>query len=278
MADAILMRLSQLCLALILGCLLLIVGIVVVRGLPALTWEMVSQTPKGGFYLGGGGGVLNAIAGSLYLAFGAVMLAMVAALPIAVVLQKEYSRNAPWARITRFALDLLWGIPSIVYGAFGFLLMVWLGWGMSLGAGIVTLALVILPIMVRTMEEVLASIPRGVMEPSYALGATRLETMLMAVTRQALPALSVACLLAFGRAIGDAASVLFTAGYTDYIPGSLSEPAASLPLAVFFQLGSPVKEVQDRAYASALILLAIVLAITLLARRLGGRFEKSIIR
>jgi len=278
LADTALMRIGQLCLFLMLLSLLLIVGIVVLRGAPALTAEMITQTPKGGFYLGGGGGVLNAIVGSLCLAFGAVILAMVAALPIAVVLQKEYSRGAEWARIARFALDLLWGIPSIVYGAFGFLLMVWLGWGMSLGAGIVTLALVILPVMVRTMEEVLASIPRSVMEPSFALGATRLETISMAITRQALPALSVACLLAFGRAIGDAASVLFTAGYTDYIPGSLSEPAASLPLAVFFQLGSPGKEVQDRAYASALILLAVVLAITLLARRLGGRFEKSIIR
>lgn len=276
--DAMLMRSGQLSLYAILACLAMIVGLVAIRGIPALSLEMITQTPSGGFYLGGAGGVLNAIVGTIYLAFGATLLSFVFALPIAIVLQKEYSRDAFWARGARFCLDLLWGIPSIVFGAFGFLLMVWLGWGMSLGAGIVTLAIVILPVMTRGMEEVLSSIPRDVLEPSYALGGTRLEAFGMAIWRQALPGLAVACLLAFGRAAGDAASVLFTAGYTDYVPNSLSEPAASLPLSVFFQLGSPVREVQDRAYASAFILLAAMLAITLAARWLGARFEKSIIR
>ena len=266
------------CLALILLCLLSIIAIVAIRGLPALSLEMLTQSPKGGFYLGGGGGVLNAIIGSIYMSIGATILAGIAGLPIAIVLQKEYSRGAKWAKFTRFCLDLLWGIPSIVFGAFGFILMVQLGMGVSLGAGILTLAIVILPIMVRTMEEVLATIPRAVMEQSFSLGATRLETFSMLMARQALPGLVVGCLLGLGRAIGDAASVLFTAGYTDRIPASIFEPAASLPLAVFFQLGSPIREVQDRAYASALILLIIVLVLTIAARWLGSRFEKSILR
>jgi len=98
------------------------------------------------------------------------------------------------------------------------------------------------------------------------------------VLKQALPGIITAFVLAFGRGIGDAASILFTAGYTDYIPRSLLDPAASLPLAVFFQLGTPYPEVQQRAYAAALILLIIVLLASLGARLLGLRFSKHIIK
>jgi phosphate transport system permease protein len=98
------------------------------------------------------------------------------------------------------------------------------------------------------------------------------------VLKQALPGMITAVVLAFGRGIGDAASILFTAGYTDNIPRSLLDPAASLPLAVFFQLGTPYPEVQRRAYAAALILLIIVLLASLAARLLGLRFSKHIIK
>ncbi|HPM78789.1 MAG TPA: phosphate ABC transporter permease, partial [bacterium] len=92
------------------------------------------------------------------------------------------------------------------------------------------------------------------------------------------PGVVTAAMLAFGRGIGDAASILFTAGYTDYIPHSLLDPAASLPLAVFFQIATPLPAVQDRAYASALILLLVVLAVNLVARLLSARFSRNIIK
>ena len=97
------------------------------------------------------------------------------------------------------------------------------------------------------------------------------------VLRQALPGIITAILLAFGRGIGDAASILFTAGYTDEIPRSLFDPVASLPLAVFFQIGTPIPEVQERAYAAALVLLAIVLLVNLISRFLARRFSRYII-
>ena len=96
--------------------------------------------------------------------------------------------------------------------------------------------------------------------------------------RQTAPGLLTAVLLAFGRGIGDAASVLFTAGYTDRLPDSLFSPAASLPLAVFFQLGTPFPAVQERAYASALVLTVIVLGLSVISRRLGGRLTKHVVR
>ena len=156
--------------------------------------------------------------------------------------------------------------------------MVYFGFTASLLGGIIALALLMLPIMTRSIEEVIRMIPPELKEISYALGTTRIETTLNVVVRQALPGMVTGILLAFGRAIGDAASILFTAGYTDYIPRSLFDPVASLPLAVFFQVATPIPEVQERAYASALVLLVIVLLISLASRLLSRRFSKHIIR
>jgi phosphate transport system permease protein len=215
--------------------------------------------------------------GSLYLAFGASIISILLGLPIAFALQKEYTGRF-FANFTRLILDILWGIPSIVYGAFGFVVMVYFGLRASLLGGIIALTLLMLPIMVRSMEEVIRMVPAELKETSYALGTTKIETTFAVVVRQALPGLITAVLLAFGRGIGDAASILFTAGYTDYIPDSLLAPVASLPLAVFFQISTPIPEVQERAYASALILLIIVLVVSIISRILGKRFSRHIVR
>jgi phosphate transport system permease protein len=144
----------------------------------------------------------------------------------------------------------------------------------SLLAGIVVLALLELPIMVRAMDEVIRRMPMDLEQAALALGSTRLEVALRVVIRQMLPGIVTAVLLAFGRGMGDAASVLFTAGYTDRIPTSLFRPTASLPLAVFFQLAAPYPAVQQRGYASALILTIIVLAISLGSRWLSSRLAR----
>ncbi len=257
--------------------LIMILLTVIVKGLPALNWDMITQTPKGGFYLGKEGGILNAIVGSLYLAGGGTLLALILSLPITLYLA-IYATRSRWIPIVRLALDVLWGVPSIVYGAFGFIVMLALGLRTSLLAGILVLTLLELPIMVRAMDEVIRTMPIELAEASYALGATRLETALKVIVRQALPGIVTAILLAFGRGIGDAASVLFTAGYTDRLPDSLLRPAASLPLAVFFQLGTAIPEVQQRAYASALILTAIVLIISLGSRWLARRLSRNVVK
>ena len=254
-----------------------IIIIIAVKGAPALSLSMILETPKGGYYLGKEGGIANAIVGSLYLAFGASILSVVIGLPIAFALQREYTGKF-FSHFTRLILDVLWGTPSIVYGAFGFVVMVYFGLRASLLGGIIALTLLMLPIMVRSMEEVIRMIPPELKEISYALGTTKLETTFAVVLRQALPGIITAALLAFGRGIGDAASILFTAGYTDYIPESIFDPVASLPLAVFFQIGTPIPEVQERAYASALILLIIVLVVSIISRLLGKRFSRHIVR
>ncbi len=264
-------------LVIVAGSLGSILWTVLVRGLPAMTWDMITQSPKGGFYMGKEGGVLNAIIGSLYLAGGGTLLALLFSLPIALYLE-TYLGDSEWGRYVRLSLDVLWGIPTIVYGAFGFTLMLAVGLRASLLAGILVLALVELPIMVRAMDEVIRRMPVDLEQAALALGSTRLEVALRVVTRQMLPGITTAILLAFGRGIGDAASVLFTAGYTDRIVTSLMRPTASLPLAVFFQLGTPYPEVQQRGYASALILTIIVLIISLGSRWISSRLNKYTVK
>jgi phosphate transport system permease protein len=264
--------------SIILSALGLVLATVVAKGLPAMDLAMITQIPKGGFYLGKEGGVLNAIVGSLYLAGGATSLAILASLPIVLYLNVYAKKRSRLALFTRFSLDVLWGVPSIVYGAFGFTIMLFLGLRTSLLGGIIAVAFLILPIMSRAMDEVVRTVPRELLDASYALGTTRLEAATKVVVRQALPGILTAILIAFGRGIGDAASVLFTAGFTDRIPTSLLDPAATLPLAIFFQLGTPVPEVQNRAYASALILTVIILIISVTARFLTARISKHAVK
>jgi phosphate transport system permease protein len=240
--------------------------------------SMITQTPKGGYYLGKEGGILNAIVGSLYLASGATLLAVLLSLPIVIFLNIYTRKSSALAMFTRFSLDVLWGIPSIVYGAFGFIVMMFFGLRTSLLAGIITVALLEIPIMTRAMDEVIRLVPEALKDASYSLGATRLETALKVIVRQSLPGIVTAVLIAFGRGIGDAASVLFTTGFTDNIPTSLLQPAATLPLAIFFQLGTPYPEVQQRAYASAAVLTLIILVISLGSRLLIKRLARHRIK
>jgi phosphate transport system permease protein len=262
----------------VVGSLFALFVVVILKGAPALSLSMITETPKGGYYLGKGGGVLNAIVGSLCLGIGATVLALIISLPVALFLQKDYIGRSRFAAVTRLSLDVLWGVPSIVYGAFGFIIMVYFGIRASLLGGIIVLTLLELPIMIRALDEVVRRVPQELKDESYAMGATRLETTVKIVSRQIMPGAVTAVLLAFGRGIGDAASILFTTGYTDRLPHSLLDPVASLPLAVFFQLGSPSPEVQQRAYASAVILLILVLLLSIVARVLARRFTKYVIR
>ena len=270
----LLMRIALVIVASSLG---LILWTIISRGLPSLTLDMITQIPKGGYYMGKDGGILNAIIGSAYLASGGTILAIIFSLPIALYL-KTYADESRWGEYVRLSLDVLWGIPSIVYGAFGFALMIMLGMRASLLAGIIVLALVELPIMTRAMDEVIRRMPADLEHAALALGSTKFEVAMKVITRQTLPGIITAILLAFGRGIGDAASVLFTAGYTDRIPTSLMNPTASLPLAVFFQLGSPYPEVRERGYAAALILTIIVLLVSLISRLIAARLNKYTVK
>lgn len=221
------------------------------RGLPVLSWEMVSQLPSGGFYLGGKGGFLNAIIGSLYIVGGSTLLGLLISLPVVFYMNVYLKPNSKFGYVARLAYDTLFGIPSIVYGSFAFTVMVWLGIRASLGGGILVTTLLIVPILIRSMDEVAKTIPQEILDSSYSLGVTRIE------------------------AIGDCAGVMFTAGFSDHIPHGLNQQAATLPLSVFFQLSAPQEDVQNRAYAAAVVLTIIVLVLSFGGRYIMAHFSKN---
>ncbi len=275
--EKIFKGLMYLSLAIVVGSLFAVFAIVIIKGIFALNIAMVTQTPHGGYYLGKEGGILNAIIGSIYLSVGAIILALIISIPTAWYLQK-FSRTSKYAAAIRMVLDIASGIPSLLYGAFIFLIMIMFQARASLLWGIITVGLFIAPLLTRAIDEVMQTVPVKLKEASYSLGATRWETIFRVVTRQAFPGLITAVLVAFGRGIGDAASVLFTAGYTDSIPTSINDPVATLPLAIFFQLGSPFPQVQERAYASVIILLVIVLIICIGSRYLSKKYARYSIK
>ena len=259
--------LMYLSIALVLFFVVSVIWSVFRRGIPVLSWEMVSSLPGGGFYIGKEGGFLNAIVGSIYIVGGATILGLLISIPVVFYLNvylKPYSR---FGSIARLAYDVLFGIPSIVYGAFGFTIMIFFGLRTSLLGGIIVVTLLIIPIFIRSMDEVAKTIPQDLLEAG-------LETISV-VVRQIAPAIATATLLSIGRAIGDAAGVMFTAGFSDTIPTSLTQQTASLPLSVFFQLSAPQIEVQDRAYAAAVVLTAIVLILSLSGRFIMNRFSRN---
>ncbi len=243
-------------------------------GFQSLTWEMISSLPGGGFYLGGDGGILNAIVGSLMVVGGSTVLGLLISIPIVFYMNVYLKRGSRLAYFTRLSFDVLFGIPSIVYGAFAFSIMVFLGLKTSLLGGIIVVTMLIVPIFVRSMDEVTKSVPGELLEATYSLGATKLETCGI-VLRQISHGVATATLLSVGRAIGDSAGVLFTAGFTDNIPTGLGDPVATLPLSVFFQLSSPIPEVRERAYVAAFLLTLIILVLSIGGRILTSRFSKN---
>jgi phosphate transport system permease protein len=260
----------------VLGGILSVIFTVVLKGVSALSISMLIESPHGGYYLGGGGGILNAILGSLYLAGGAIILAITLSLPVAMYLHQSTMKSR-YAEYIRTSLDIACGIPTIIYGAVVFSIMVLVGARSSLFWGMITVAIFILPIMIRSMDEIMIQTPKKIKIAAFALGSTRTE-MLSVVVKQSFPGIITAILLAFGRGIGDAASILFTAGYSDSLPTSLFEPVATLPLAILFQISSPYPIVQQRAYASGLILLVIVLTASIASRVLSKKFMKYVVK
>jgi phosphate transport system permease protein len=276
--ENIFKALMMISLCIVIGSLIIIIGLVVVNGTPALSLELLTQTSSGEFYLGaGGGGILNAILGSLLLALPATCFAFLIGIAIALYLQKDFIHT--WfAGFIRFFLDILWGIPSIIYGVFCFLIMIYLGMSASALVGIIALTLLEIPIITRYMDESIKLVPLGLKEGAYSLGSTKFETAIKIVPRQALPGILAGILLGLGRGIGDAASILFTAGFTNRIPGSLFDSTASLPTMIFQLSTSSLPIVRQKASATALVLLAMVFAISILSRTLSKRFTKHVIK
>ncbi|MBR1926231.1 MAG: phosphate ABC transporter permease PstA [Bacteroidales bacterium] len=258
---------------LVLAVVVSIILTIVLKGIRFLSWDMVSKVPGKDWNIADDGGFLNAILGSLMVVVPAMILAAAVSIPVVFYMNLYLRRSHPLSYAARLAFDVLYGIPSIVYGAFAFTIMVLVGMRASLLGGIIVSTLLMIPMMVRSGDEISKSVPDEMIDASYSLGATKWET-LKVVIRQVLPGMITAALLAVGKAIGDAAAVMFTAGFSDAVPQSLSDPTATLPLAIFNWIIMP-EPFPGRCYSAALVLTIIVLLLSLSGRWLGRRFTKN---
>lgn len=256
----------------VLGIILLYI---IVNGLPALTWEFLTQPPRD---LGRAGGIFPAIVGTLYLVAGAIAFALPIGIGAAIYLS-EYTRGGN--RITdiiRTGIDLLNGMPSIVFGLFGFaFLVIFLNFGVSLLAGMITLGLMILPTIIRTTEESLKSVPASLREGSLALGATKWQTISRVVLPPAVPGILTGTILSIGRAAGETAPILFTAAVFSkrFLPTSAFEPVMALPYHLFV-LATNVPGATKNQYGTALVLLILVVAIYAVAIGIRSRYQKNV--
>ena len=249
--EYIFKALMYLSLFIVAGFVLSVLWSIFSKGVPVLTWEMVTSLPGSGFYVGKEGGFLNAIVGSVYIVTASTIIGLIVSIPVVFFLNVYLKEDSKFAYVARLAYDVLFGIPSIVYGAFAFTLMIVMGVKASLLGGIIVETLLIIPILIRSMDEVARTIPKDLLEAAYSLGATKIETIGV-VVRQIAPAIATATLLSVGRAM-----------------------AATLPLSVFFQLSVPQVEVQNRAYAAAVVLTIIVLILSLSGRLIMRYFSKN---
>lgn len=250
-----------------------IICTIFVKGFGSLSLDMVTKVPGRKWNTTDDGGFINAIWGSVIVVAPATLIAMVVSIPV-VFYMNLYRRRSNWlSYVARLAYDVLYGIPSIVYGAFAFMIMVMVGMRASVLGGIIVSTLLIIPMFIRNGDEISKSVPDDMIDAAYSLGATKWET-LKVVVRQVLPGMATATLLAVGKAIGDAAAVMFTAGFSDSMATSLSSPTATLPLAIFNWVTMP-DPFPGRAYAAALVLTVIVLILSLGGRWITNHFTKN---
>jgi len=258
----------------VIAILVFILQDIVINGLPALSWEFLTQPPSD---LGRAGGIFPAIIGTLYLVCGAILIALPIGVGAAVYLV-EYTREGPITRLIRTGVDLLNGTPSIVFGLFAFsFIVIYLNVGVSLLAGQITLALMVLPTIIRTTEESLKSIPQSLREGSLALGATRWQTIKSVVLPPAVPGIITGAILSLGRAAGETAPIMFTAVVfsSRFLPTSLFQPVMALPYHLFI-LATNIPGASVNKYGTALVLLIFVVGIYSVAILVRNHYAKKI--
>ena len=249
-----------------------LVGDLVVGGLGGLSWGYLTGVPSDAGRAGGVGPILV----STGLLLGVCLAAAVpVGLATAVVLAEVSRAGGRWARVVRLSLDVLAGVPSIVFGLFGsvFFCRV-LGMGFSILAGGLTLACMVLPIFIRASEVGLRSVPAGRREAAAALSLSRTTTLVKVLLPGAMPGIVVGLVLGVGRAAAETAALIFTSGYVDRMPESLYDSGRALSVHIY-DLSMNVPGGDAHAYSAALVLVGMLLAINLTASAVGGRFLRS---
>lgn len=242
---------------------------VVSNGIGEISWEFLTTAPKGEE-----GGILPMIISTLYI----IGLTLFIAAPIGIlsaIYLVEYAKPGKMVRLIRFATESLAGIPSIIFGLFGMLFFVsMLGLGWSLLSGALTVSIMILPTIIRTTEEALKSVPNAFREGSLGLGATKLRTIVKAVLPSAVPGIIAAVILSIGRVIGETAAIYLTAGMVPYVPESVMDSGRTLSVHLYLLAKEGISF--EMAYATATVLIGVVLIINMTANLIGKKLNKSV--
>lgn len=261
----------------VVGILFWILGFIIINGIGVVNWEFLTAYPEDGMT---SGGIFPAIIGTIYLVLGSAIIAF----PIGVmsgIYISEYAHNNWFVKFIRIMTNNLSGVPSIVFGLFGMALFVTVfGFGDSLIAGSFTLALLVLPIVIRTTEEAMKSIDNSFRVGSLALGATKLQTIGRVLLPIAFPNIITGLILSVGRVSGETAPILFTAVayFLPQLPSSVFDQVMALPyhLYVIATSGTDLEASRPMAYGTALVLIGMVLIINLIANALRRYFGKRV--
>jgi phosphate transport system permease protein len=253
--------------------LALVIFYLLSKGLGSWSWSFFSTDPTGNtfFKTSSIGGIKSAILGTIEI----VALASAIAIPIGIgvaVWLIEYGRNSWFAKLVRFFVDVLTGVPSIVFGLFIYIVLI-VGTGSSYAGykGSFALALLMLPVVIRSAEVILTLIPTSLRESALALGAPRWKVILRVILPTALPGMVTGVLLAIARAAGETAPLLFTAASTRNTNFNLGQFMNSLPVQIYDDVTSPTTAVVNRAWGAALALVTMILLLNLIARLVSRR-------
>ncbi len=251
--------------------LVLVIYYLLHKGLSAFSGKFFTTDPNGNF-LGYPGGVRSAILGTIEI----VALASLIAIPIGIgvgLYLTEYGKESRFANVVRYFVDVMTGVPSIVFGLFIYIVLVLARVGGTFAAwkGAIALALLMLPVVIRSSEVVLLLVPSSLREAALALGAPRWRVVTRVVLPTSLSGLVTGALLAIARAAGETAPLLFTVAFAQAATGSLGQPMNTLPIQIFNDIQSPRSEVVTRAWGAALTLVALILILNLIARAASRR-------
>ncbi len=261
----------------VLGALVFMVGYIVMKGYSAISWEFITEMPTNEMTKGG---ILPAILGTFYLMTGSALVSIPIGIITAIYLT-EYASSPRLVKAIRLGVSNLAGVPSVVFGLFGLaLFVVFLDFGTSIIAGSLTLGVLNLPVIIRSTEEALMTVPMTYREASLSLGATKLQTIFRIVLPNALPGILTGVMLSLGRAAGETAPIMFTAAsyYAPDLPESIFSEVMALPYHIYVMAtaGTHIQETRHLQYGTAIILILLVLALNSIGLVLRYRFRKRL--
>lgn len=257
---------------LIVGILIAIIGYVAVKGVSVISWDFIFQAPS---RAGKEGGISTTIVGTLYLTLVALVMAVPLGVGTAIYLEEYAEHQSRFAYLVNLTSETLAGIPSIIFGLFGFVFFViFLNLGWSILSGGMTLAIMVLPTIIRTSQESISSVPVEYRENSLALGASKLQTIRKIIIPSAMPGIITGVILATGRAVGETAAVILTAGSSLGMPILLSDPARTMSVHLYMLAMEGIS--MERAFGTAFLIIILVIIINYLANLSLRRLSHSL--